>query len=87
MPKIGENVAKTKHAYSILTNSGIDILVHIGVDTVEMNGEGFETFVKEGQNVAVGDTLVKIDIEKRVFRQDEHSLIVLRDTRHNSAVF
>ncbi|MBQ8738991.1 MAG: PTS glucose transporter subunit IIA [Clostridia bacterium] len=59
-----ENIAKTKHAYSILTGSGLDILVHIGVDTVELNGEGFESCVCEGQSVKVGDTLAKIDIEK-----------------------
>ncbi len=78
-----ENIAKTKHAYSILTKSGIDILVHIGVDTVEMNGEGFETFVKEGQNVAVGDTLVKIDIEK-IHQSGYNSIIAVIVANHES---
>lgn len=58
-----ENVSKTKHAYSIHTKSDLDILVHIGVDTVEMNGEGFEACVCEGQNVKAGDVIAKANID------------------------
>ncbi len=58
-----ETVAKTKHAYTIHTKNDLDILIHIGVDTVELNGEGFEPMVKEGQRVKAGDTLCRADIE------------------------
>ena len=58
-----ENVAKSKHAYSIHTRDDLDILVHIGVDTVELNGEGFEPLVSEGQSVRAGDIIAKADIE------------------------
>ena len=57
-----ENVSKTKHAYSIHTENDLDILIHIGVDTVEMNGEGFEPQVKEGDKVKTGDIIAKADI-------------------------
>jgi glucose-specific phosphotransferase system IIA component len=56
-----ESIAQTLHAYTILSNDGHDILVHIGVDTVKMNGEGFESLVKEGQTVKAGDPLAEAD--------------------------
>lgn len=58
-----ESVSKTKHAYTIHTKSDLDILVHIGVDTVELNGDGFEVMVSEGQSIRAGDTLCRADIE------------------------
>ena len=57
-----ENVSKTKHAYSIHTKDNLDVLVHIGVDTVELNGEGFVARVAEGQNVLAGDIIANADI-------------------------
>ena len=59
-----ESIAESKHAYTILSDDGHDILVHIGVDTVEMKGEGFEPAVTEGQSVKAGDLLVRIDPER-----------------------
>ena len=53
----------TKHALGITTKEGIDILLHIGIDTVELNGEGFTCMVKENSPIKVGDALVNIDIE------------------------
>lgn len=53
----------TKHALTILSKDGKEILIHLGVDTVNLKGEGFETFVSEGQDVKVGDKLVKMDVE------------------------
>lgn len=51
----------TKHALGIKTDEGIELLIHIGMDTVEMKGEGFESFVSEGQKVRIGDKLIKFD--------------------------
>lgn len=42
---------------------GREVLIHLGVDTVSLKGEGFETFVEENQKVKVGDKLVKMDVE------------------------
>ena len=55
-------VFETKHALGFQTESGLGMLLHIGIDTVSLNGEGFEVFVKNGQKVKKGDPLMKIDI-------------------------
>lgn len=53
----------TKHAIGIKTVNGIEILIHIGIETVNMKGEGFNSFVKEGDKVAKGDKLISFDID------------------------
>lgn len=55
-------VFETKHALGFQTESGLGMLLHIGIDTVSLNGEGFEVFVENGQKVKKGDLLMKIDI-------------------------
>ncbi|MBD5085545.1 MAG: PTS system trehalose-specific EIIBC component [Clostridiales bacterium] len=54
----------TYHACGILLDNGAEILLHIGLDTVSMNGDGFTPFVKEGQRVKRGDKLIAFDQEK-----------------------
>lgn len=54
----------TGHAVGMTTIDGVEILMHIGMDTVEMDGDGFELFTKQGDTVKKGDLLVKFDIEK-----------------------
>ncbi|MBO0466999.1 PTS glucose transporter subunit IIA [Enterococcus plantarum] len=54
----------TGHAVGITTEDGVEVLMHIGMDTVEMDGDGFELVVKQGDKVKQGDLLVKFDIEK-----------------------
>lgn len=54
-------VFPTKHAIGIKTDDGIEILIHIGIDTVELDGQGFETFVAQGDRVTVGQKLIKVD--------------------------
>lgn len=56
-------VFPTKHAVAINSVDGREVLIHLGVDTVNLKGEGFETFVEENQKVKVGDKLVKMDID------------------------
>ncbi len=53
----------TKHAIGILSNSGVEILIHVGIDTVNLEGKFFQDFVKEGDIVKKGDLLLKFDIE------------------------
>ena len=52
------------HACGMTLKNGVEILFHIGLDTVSMNGDGFECFVKEGDTVKAGDRLIKFDPEK-----------------------
>lgn len=56
-------VFPTKHAVAINSVDGREVLIHLGVDTVNLKGEGFETFVEENQKVKVGDKLVKMDVD------------------------
>ena len=57
-------VAETGHAFGIKTDDGVEVLVHVGIDTVKMNGEGFAVVVKTDQRVNAGDTLVTVDFDK-----------------------
>ena len=57
-------VAETGHAIGIVSEHGAEILIHIGMDTVKMNGQGFEVHVKVGEKVSAGDALVTVDLEK-----------------------
>ncbi|MBP1047929.1 PTS system trehalose-specific EIIBC component [Enterococcus sp. BWM-S5] len=58
------NIFETKHAIGILTDTGLEVLVHIGLDTVELKGEPFRLHVKEGQKVTADTLLADVDFEK-----------------------
>ena len=56
------HIFPTKHAVGIKASNGVEVLIHIGVETVTMNGEGFEAHVENGQRVKTGDILVTFDL-------------------------
>lgn len=56
-------VFDTKHAVGFVTDSGISLLIHVGIDTVKLNGEGFEALVEGGQTVKKGDPMLKLDLD------------------------
>lgn len=73
VPSIGKVVAptdgminlvfETKHAISMTSKEGAEILIHVGLDTVNLRGEHFQTFVSAEENVKKGDLLMEFDIE------------------------
>ena len=56
-------VAETKHAFGYQTEDGVDILVHVGLETVSLKGEGFKVYVKEGDSVKKGDLVGEVDLK------------------------
>lgn len=56
-------VFKTKHAFAMTLDNGIELLVHIGIETVSLNGEGFEQLAEQGTRVKAGTPIIKIDRE------------------------
>ncbi|MDN6431397.1 glucose PTS transporter subunit IIA [Corynebacterium flavescens] len=58
------SATKTGHAYGIKTEDGVEVLVHIGINTVKMHGEGFERAVAKGDHVETGDLLATVDFDK-----------------------
>lgn len=58
------DVQDSHHAYGIQTNDGLELLVHIGIDTVSLNGEGFTPCVKNGDKVKAGQALCEVDLGK-----------------------
>ncbi len=56
-------VFDTKHAVGFLTDTGISLLIHVGIDTVKLEGQGFESLVETGQKVKKGEPLLKLDLD------------------------
>ena len=57
-------MADTKHAVGLKLDNGVELILHVGIDTVNMKGEGFEYFVENGQRIRPGEKLIKFDKEK-----------------------
>jgi len=55
-------IFSTNHAFSIKNSKDLEVLVHIGLETVALKGEGFERLAKEGDEVKVGDPIIKVDL-------------------------
>jgi len=77
-PVSGEvtSVFPTKHAISITTNNGLEVLLHLGIDTVELKGAPFEMMVEAGQHVQVGDDLVKMNREE-IIKNNKDDIVML----------
>jgi len=56
-------ITETRHAYTVLTDDGLDLLIHVGIDTVKLGGEGFISMVVEGERVTAGSVIARADLE------------------------
>ncbi|MFE4265130.1 glucose PTS transporter subunit IIA [Streptomyces sp. NPDC056883] len=68
-------VAATGHAFGIRTADGVEVLIHVGIDTVKMKGEGFDVRAEAGRQVSVGDLLAEVDLD--AVRAAEHPTVTL----------
>ncbi|HEY0117770.1 MAG TPA: glucose PTS transporter subunit IIA [Cellulomonas sp.] len=77
----------TGHAYGIRSAGGVDVLVHIGLDTVDLEGRGFVQQVVQGQTVAVGDRLGTVDLDAvRAAGKDPVTIVVITNAHDLAAV-
>jgi len=58
------NIFRTNHAFVIGSEEGLEILIHLGLDTVDLNGDGFECIVNANANVKIGEPIIRMDLEK-----------------------
>ena len=78
---------ETKHAYGLKSKDGAEVLIHIGIDTVNLKGEGFESFVKQGQTVKAGDKLGTVDLAKvKAEGYDTTVMVVITNTNNYASV-
>ncbi|AKP66553.1 PTS sugar transporter subunit IIA [Companilactobacillus ginsenosidimutans] len=71
------SVFPTKHAMMIESKEGLEIMLHLGLDTVELNGEPFDVTVKEGQSLTAGQQIASMDLDKITQSNKETTVIVI----------
>ena len=73
-------IFSTNHAYSIKSSKDLEVMVHIGLDTVDLNGAGFERLAKEGDKVVCGDEIIRVDLDTlREYAKDIITPIIISD--------
>lgn len=82
-----EVVFPTGHAYGITMANGVALMIHIGIDTVESKGDGFQILVKQGDMVKAGDSLVKLDMKKLKEKYDMTAMLIVTDTNGQEVNF
>ena len=77
----------TKHAIGITSDSGIEVLIHIGINTVDMNGDGFVAHIKQGDHVKAGDLLVSFDIDKiKEVNHSTQTMIIITNSNNYESI-
>ena len=79
-------IAPTKHAIGIVTDDGMELLLHLGIDTVELNGAPFNLTIKEGEMIQQGQVIGTIDL-KRIEENDKDAtvMVVITDSKKTIA--
>lgn len=80
------SIFPTKHAISIVTKNGIELLVHMGIDTVELNGQGFDILVEENQKITQNTLLAKMDLEYVKNNQKSTDIMVIFTNLENKVL-
>lgn len=74
----------TMHAYGITSDNGVEILVHLGIDTVNANGNGFSSVRKQGERVEKGDLIITVDIDKLKQTYDMTTMVVITNLNNKT---
>ena len=86
-------IFKTNHAFAMILDNEIELLVHIGIDTVELEGTGFQRLIQEGTKVKAGEPIIKIDRE--LIKEKGYSLVTpvlitnpdkLKEIKYNTSI-
>lgn len=80
-------VFPTKHAIGLRHDNGLEMLLHIGLDTVKLDGEGFELFIEEGQRVKAGELLARVDIDFIKSKGYDPTSVLIFMNNQNEPVF
>ncbi len=78
----------TGHAFGVTLKNGVEVLIHIGIDTVKENGNGFKLFAKtQGSNVKAGEPIVEVDFGQLRRKYDMTVMLVVTNAANNPIVF
>src|SRR5574337_9566 len=81
------NIFPTKHALGMVSETGVEVLLHFGIDTVELKGEPFEILVRENQTVTADTKIALIDLEKIAeFDKEPDILVILTNQDQYSSI-
>ena len=78
-----ETVFDTKHAVGLSTESGMELLIHIGINTVELNGKYFKSFIKQGDHVHIGQEMIHFDREAISKEGFDNTVIMVITNSHD----
>lgn len=77
----------TGHAFGIISDSGVEILVHIGIDTVESKGKGFTILAKQGDKVFAGEPIVRVNLKELSKTYDMTTMLIVTNTNNKKISF
>lgn len=77
----------TGHSYGIVRPDGVEILIHVGIDTVNAQGQGFQTLAHQGDEVKAGDPIVKVDFKKLRKEYDMSTILIITNPNGHTFQF
>lgn len=77
------SIFPTKHAITIETSTGLQVMLHLGIDTVDLNGEPFNVFVKEGEQISAGQKVIEMDLQQITAAKKLNTIVVIVSNMDN----